>query len=46
MAARVLGSTPLEWMRTADTVREQLPQWLIPITNSRLLVSRTGAAFL
>lgn len=46
MAARVLGSTPLEWMPAAEKVREQLPQWLIPITNSRLIVSRTGAAFL
>jgi glyoxylase-like metal-dependent hydrolase (beta-lactamase superfamily II) len=46
MAARVLGSTPLEWMPAAQTVREHLPQWLIPITNSRIIVSRTGAAFL
>ena len=31
---------------TAETVEEKLPDWIIPITNSRLIVSRTGAAFL
>ena len=46
MAARVLGPTPIEWMPTAEKVDAKLPDWIIPITNSRLLVSRTGAAFL
>ena len=46
MAARVLGSVPLEWMPAAETIQTKLPQWLIPITNSRLIVSHTGAAFL
>jgi glyoxylase-like metal-dependent hydrolase (beta-lactamase superfamily II) len=46
MAARVLGPTPIEWMPTAEKVQEKLPEWIIPITNSRLIVSRTGAAFL
>ena len=40
------GPTPLEWMPTAEKVQEKLPEWIIPITNSRLIVSRTGAAFL
>jgi flavorubredoxin len=46
MAARVLGPTPLEWMPSAEKVEDKLPEWIIPITNSRLIVSRTGAAFL
>ncbi len=46
MAARVLGSTPITWMPTAEKVEDKLPDWIIAITNSRLIVSRTGAAFL
>ena len=46
MAARVLGPTPVQWMPMAEKVQEKLPDWIIPITNSRLIVSRTGAAFL
>jgi len=46
MAARVLGATPVQWMPMAEKVQEKLPDWVIPITNSRLIVSRTGAAFL
>lgn len=46
MAARVLGPTPVHWMPLAETVQEKLPEWIVPITNSRLIVSRTGAAFL
>jgi glyoxylase-like metal-dependent hydrolase (beta-lactamase superfamily II) len=46
MAGRVLGGTPVQWMPVAETVQEHLPGWIIPITNSRLIVSRTGAAFL
>jgi glyoxylase-like metal-dependent hydrolase (beta-lactamase superfamily II) len=46
MAARVLGPMPVHWMPMAETVQEKLPGWIIPITNSRLIVSRSGAAFL
>jgi glyoxylase-like metal-dependent hydrolase (beta-lactamase superfamily II) len=46
MAARVLGPTPVQWMPIAETVEKKLPEWIVPITNSRLIVSRTGAAFL
>lgn len=46
MAARVLGPKPPQWMPMAETVQEKLPDWIVPITNSRLIVSRTGAAFL
>jgi glyoxylase-like metal-dependent hydrolase (beta-lactamase superfamily II) len=46
MAARVLGPTPVQWMPIAEKVEEKLPEWILPITNSRLIVSQTGAAFL
>jgi glyoxylase-like metal-dependent hydrolase (beta-lactamase superfamily II) len=46
MAARVIGPTPVFWMPSAEKVQQTLPDWIIPITNSRLIVSRTGAAFL
>jgi glyoxylase-like metal-dependent hydrolase (beta-lactamase superfamily II) len=46
MAQRVLGQKPVHWMPMAERVQEKLPDWIIPITNSRLIVSRTGAAFL
>jgi glyoxylase-like metal-dependent hydrolase (beta-lactamase superfamily II) len=44
-AARVLGEQPLGWMPPAETA-EKLPDWIIPIGNSRLIVSRSGTAFL
>jgi glyoxylase-like metal-dependent hydrolase (beta-lactamase superfamily II) len=46
MAARVLGPKPVDWMPMAEKVQEKLPEWIIAITNSRLIVSRTGSAFL
>lgn len=46
MAARVLGATAIQWMPMAEKVQATLPAWIVPITNSRLIVSRTGAAFL
>ena len=46
MAARVLGSQPVAWMPMAQRVEKTLPEWIIAITNSRLLISRTGAGFL
>lgn len=46
MAGRVLAATPVQRMPMAETVQNKLPDWIVPITNSRLLVSRTGAAFL
>jgi len=46
MAGRVLGPIPIDWMPMAEKVQAKLPPWIIAITNSRLIVSRTGAAFL
>jgi glyoxylase-like metal-dependent hydrolase (beta-lactamase superfamily II) len=44
-AARVLGEQPVDWMPPAETA-EKLPDWITPIANSRVIVSRSGAAFL
>ncbi len=46
MAARVLGPDPVKWMPIAEKVEQTLPEWVVAITNSRLLISRTGAGFL
>jgi glyoxylase-like metal-dependent hydrolase (beta-lactamase superfamily II) len=46
MAVRVMGPEPVVRMPMAGRVERTLPEWIIPITNSRLLLSRTGAAFL
>jgi len=46
MVGRVLGPIPIDWMPMAEKVQAKLPPWIIAITNSRLIVSRTGAAFL
>lgn len=45
MAARVLGESPIEWMPMAET-KPKPPDWIIPITNSRLILSKSGNAFL
>jgi len=46
-ARRVLGpDAHPEWMPMAETVQETLPSWIIPIRNSRLIVSRDGSGFL
>jgi glyoxylase-like metal-dependent hydrolase (beta-lactamase superfamily II) len=37
------GKSP-DWMPTAET--QKLPDWIIPISNSRLIISTSGAAFL
>ncbi|RJP32139.1 MAG: MBL fold metallo-hydrolase [Candidatus Omnitrophota bacterium] len=46
-AERVLGpSTRINWMSFAETVNENLPPWIIPITNSRLILAQDGSGFL
>ncbi|MBI4877740.1 MAG: MBL fold metallo-hydrolase [Acidobacteria bacterium] len=45
-ARRVLGEAVPEWMPMAETVREKLPEWLVAVQNTRVILSRTGAAFL
>ena len=45
-ARRVLGDAAPEWMPMAETVEKKLPEWLVAIANTRVIASRTGAAFL
>ena len=46
-AARVLGpGVTVDWMETAETMEETLPAWLIPIQNTRLILSADGSGFL
>jgi glyoxylase-like metal-dependent hydrolase (beta-lactamase superfamily II) len=47
LATRALGSPArVDWMSYATVVRKTPPDWVIPIRNSRLLVSRDGSGFL
>jgi len=43
-AGKALDGTMPDWMPMAEQAK--LPQWVIPISNSRLIVSTSGAAFL
>ncbi len=43
-ARGILGDGPIDWMPMAGQAR--LPEWVTAIDNSRLIVSRSGAAFL
>ena len=46
-AARVLGpGATVDWMEMAETVEEALPAWLVPIQNTRLILSADGSGFL
>jgi len=47
LAVRALGSPErVDWMPYATVVREQPPDWVIPIRNSRLIISQDGPGFL
>src|SRR5437899_6450631 len=46
MTDGVLHQEPVQWMSLPQKVQAKFPGWIIPITNSLLIVSRTGAAFL
>jgi glyoxylase-like metal-dependent hydrolase (beta-lactamase superfamily II) len=47
LAARVLDAdSQVDWMPYALVVKEAPPNWIIPIRNSRLLVSKDGSGFL
>jgi len=47
LATRALGSADrVRWMPYARTVEKSPPDWIIPIHNSRLVVSSDGSAFL
>jgi len=47
LAARVLESpADVNWMPYAPVIEKRPPRWIIPIHNSRLIVSEDGAGFL
>jgi glyoxylase-like metal-dependent hydrolase (beta-lactamase superfamily II) len=47
LAARALGRADrVPWMPNARTVEKQPPDWIVPIQNSRLLLSRDREGFL
>ncbi len=45
MIGRVLDSPQVDWMPMAE-MRPRPPEWIVPITNSRLVLSKSGGAFL
>lgn len=47
LARRVLGPDPkVNWMPWAEVINDKLPEWIIPISNSRLVISKDGGGFL
>ena len=47
LARRVLGANPkVNWMPWAETINDKPPEWIVPISNSRLLISEDGSGFL
>jgi len=47
LADRVLGPNPeVNWMPWADVIEKRPPEWIIPISNSRLIVSEDRSGFL
>ncbi|MBW8042208.1 MAG: MBL fold metallo-hydrolase [Planctomycetes bacterium] len=47
LASRVLEpDDKVDWMPYAETIRKKPPAWIVPIHNSRLVLSKDGAGFL
>ncbi len=47
MALRVLGpSNQVNWMQSTETDVQDLPEWIIPIQNSRLILAEDRSGFL
>ncbi len=47
LARRVLGAeTKVNWMPWAETINDKPPEWIIPINNSRLIISKDRRGFL
>jgi glyoxylase-like metal-dependent hydrolase (beta-lactamase superfamily II) len=45
-ARRVLGpGAGVEWMKTAETLQDELPDWLIAIQNTRVIRAADGSGF-
>ncbi len=46
-ARRVMGpDAEIDWMPFAETLNERPPEWIIPISNTRLIVSEDKSGFL
>ena len=47
LARRVLAAeAKVNWMPWAETINEKPPEWIVPINNSRLLISKDRRGFL
>lgn len=47
LAKRALGTpADIPWMTWATTIEEKPPGWMVPINNSRLILSKSGAGWL
>ena len=47
LARRVLGDNPkVNWMTWAEVIKDKPPEWIIPISNSRLIISEDRRGFL
>ena len=47
LARRVLGpKAEVNWMDWADVIKDKPPQWIVPIGNSRLIISEDRSGFL
>ena len=47
LARRVLGQNPkVNWMPWAEVIKDKPPEWIIPIGNSRLIISEDRSGFL
>ncbi len=47
LARRVLGQNPkVNWMPWAEVIKDKPPEWIIPISNSRLIISEDRSGFL
>lgn len=47
LVMRVFGSDyNVNWMPWAEVINDKPPEWIIPINNSRLIISKDGSGFL
>jgi glyoxylase-like metal-dependent hydrolase (beta-lactamase superfamily II) len=47
LARRVLGPNPkVNWMPWAEVIKDKPPEWIIPIGNSRLIISKDHSGYL
>ncbi len=47
LTRRVLGpDTRVNWMPWAEVIKDKPPEWIVPINNSRLIVSKDRSGFL